>query len=41
MFRIRDDKIVEAQNFISDPAQSDVFYWAHFPLKPLPDRLAD
>ena len=39
MFRIREGKIVEAQNFISDPAQSDDFFWAHFPLKPLPDRL--
>lgn len=39
MFRIRGNLIVEAQSFISDPAQSDVFFWAHYPLKPLPDRL--
>jgi ketosteroid isomerase-like protein len=40
MFRIRDDTIVEAQNFLTDMYQSDAFYWAHFPLKPLPARLA-
>jgi ketosteroid isomerase-like protein len=41
LFRIRDGKIIEAQNFVSDPAQSDNFYWKHFPLAPLPGRLAE
>ena len=39
LFRIRDDKIVEAQNFLTDMYQSDAFYWEHFPLKPIPQRL--
>jgi ketosteroid isomerase-like protein len=41
MFRIEDGKIAEAQNFLTDTYQSDAFYWAHYPLKPLPGRLAD
>ncbi|TIT02143.1 nuclear transport factor 2 family protein [Mesorhizobium sp.] len=41
MFRIKDGKIAEAQNFLTDMYQSDAFYWAHYPLKPLPGRLAD
>jgi predicted SnoaL-like aldol condensation-catalyzing enzyme len=41
MFRIRDGKIVEAQNFLTDMYSSDAFYWAHYPLKKLPGRLAD
>ena len=41
MFRIEDGKIIEAQNFLTDMHQSDRFFWAHYPLKPLPDRLAD
>jgi hypothetical protein len=41
MFRIRDGKITEAQNFLTDMYQSDAFYWAHHKLKPLPGRLAD
>ncbi|WP_352587812.1 hypothetical protein [Mesorhizobium sp. M0633] len=40
MFRITDGKIAEAQNFLTDMYQSDAFYWAHYPLKPLPSRLA-
>ncbi|MER8386293.1 nuclear transport factor 2 family protein [Mesorhizobium sp. M1428] len=40
MFRIKDGKIAEAQNFLTDMYQSDAFYWAHYPLKPLPGRLA-
>lgn len=39
MFRIRDGKIVEAQNFLTDMYASDAFFWAHYPLKPLPERL--
>ncbi|MCT8992199.1 nuclear transport factor 2 family protein [Chelativorans sp. SCAU2101] len=41
MFRLRDGKIVEAQNFLTDMHSSDAFFWAHYPLKPLPDRLAE
>ncbi|MER8399892.1 hypothetical protein [Mesorhizobium sp. M1348] len=40
MFRIKDGKIAEAQNFLTDMYQSDAFYWAHYPLTPLPGRLA-
>ncbi|RWB34995.1 nuclear transport factor 2 family protein [Mesorhizobium sp.] len=40
MFRIKDGKIAEAQNFLTDMYQSDAFYWTHYPLKPLPGRLA-
>ncbi len=41
MFRVRDGKIVETQNFLTDMYASDSFFWQHFPLRPLPDRLAD
>ena len=41
MFRIRDGQIVEAQNFLTDMYESDRFFWAHFPLAPLPERLGD
>ena len=41
MFRIENGRIVEATNFLTDMHQSDAFYWAHYPLKPLPERLAD
>ena len=41
MFRVQDGKIIEAQNFLADMYQSDRFFRAHYPLKPLPDRLAD
>lgn len=39
MYRMEDGKIVEAQNFLTDMHSSDAFYWAHFSLKPLPERL--
>ena len=41
MFRISDGKIIEAQNFLTDMYSSDAFFWDHFDLKPLPDRLAE
>lgn len=41
MFRMRGGKIVEAQNFLTDMYASDTFFWAQYPLKPLPERLAD
>ena len=40
-FRIEDGKIAEARNFSYDRAAADSFFWATYPLKPLPDRLAD
>ena len=40
MFKIDKGKIVEAQNFLSDQHQADEFFWRVYPLKPLPDRLA-
>lgn len=41
MFRVHDGKIVEVQNFLTDMYSSDAFFWAHYPLKPLPNRLAE
>ncbi|MEE4537153.1 MAG: nuclear transport factor 2 family protein [Erythrobacter sp.] len=41
MFRIEDGQIIEAQNFLTDMYESDRFFWAHYPLKPLPNRLAE
>jgi ketosteroid isomerase-like protein len=40
-FRIQHGRIVEAINFPSDQHAADAFYLAEYPLKPLPDRLAD
>lgn len=39
LFRIEADRIVEAVNFPGDQHAADAFFWSHFPLKPLPDRL--
>jgi ketosteroid isomerase-like protein len=39
MFRIENGQIAEATNFLTDMHQSDAFFWANYPLKPLPDRL--
>lgn len=41
MFRIEDGLIIEAQNFLTDMYESDRFFWTHYPLKPLPERLAE
>ncbi|WP_309085433.1 nuclear transport factor 2 family protein [Chelativorans sp.] len=41
MFRIENGLIVEATNFLTDMHQSDAFFWANYPLKPLPGRLAE
>jgi uncharacterized protein len=38
--RIANDQIVEAINFAFDQAAADVYFWANYPLKPIPDRLA-
>ncbi|MFC5758826.1 nuclear transport factor 2 family protein [Rhizobium sp. GCM10022189] len=39
-FRIEDGKIREARNFAFDQAAADSFFWRTYPLKPLPERLA-
>lgn len=40
-FRIEDGKIIEARNFSFDQAGADAFFWDVYPLKPLPERLAE
>lgn len=40
-FRIQDGRIAEARNFSFDQAAADSFFWSAYPLKPLPERLAD
>jgi uncharacterized protein len=40
LFRIQNNRIVEATNFPGDQHAADAFYWRVYPLKPLPDRLA-
>lgn len=39
-FRIRNGKIAEAINFAGDQHAADTFFWKHYALAPLPDRLA-
>jgi ketosteroid isomerase-like protein len=39
-FRIRDGRIAEAVNYPGDQHEADRFFWARYPLAPLPDRLA-
>ena len=40
-FRIEDGKIKEARNFSFDQAAADAFFWQTYPLKTLPERLAN
>ncbi len=40
-FRVQNNQIVEAINFAFDQAAANAFFWTNFPLRPLPDRLAD
>ena len=40
-FRIEDGLIAEARNFSFDQASADSFFWETYPLRPLPDRLAN
>lgn len=40
LFTIKNGKIIEAQNFVTDQYQADDFFWRMYPLKPLPARLA-
>jgi len=40
LYRVRDGKIAEASNFLTDQHGADAFYWRHYPLRAIPDRLA-
>ena len=40
-YRIQDGRIVEAIDFAFDQAAADTFWWSNYPLKPLPERLAN
>jgi len=40
LYRIRDGKIAEVQNFAGDQHEADRFFGSIYQLKPLPDRLA-
>lgn len=40
VYKIVDGKIKEARNFSYDQHAADQFFWAAYPLKPLPQRLA-
>lgn len=39
-YRIEDGRIKEVVNFAADQAQADEFFWASYPLAPVPVRLA-
>lgn len=39
LFRIQNNRIVEATNFPGDQHAADAFFWQVYKLKPLPDRL--
>jgi uncharacterized protein len=39
-YKIEDGRIAEVTNFAADQAQADAFFWASYPLAPIPDRLA-
>lgn len=39
--RVAEGRIVEATAFAADQAQCDAFFWAAFPLAPIPQRLAE
>jgi uncharacterized protein len=40
-FRIEEGKIAEARNFAFDQAAADTFFWQVYPLRPIPERLAE
>lgn len=40
-FRISDGRIAEAMNFAFDQYAADTYWWANYPLKPIPERLAN
>ncbi len=40
-FRIVDGRIAETMNFAFDQYAADTYWWANYPLKPIPDRLAN
>lgn len=39
-YRIENGRIAEVVNFAADQAQADNFFWASYPLAPVPARLA-
>jgi uncharacterized protein len=39
-YTVRDGRIAEVQVYMSDQHAADAFFWAVYPLKPIPDRLA-
>lgn len=40
-FKVEGGKITEARNFSFNQAAADIFFWETYPLKPLPERLAN
>lgn len=40
-FRIADGRIAEAMNSAFDQYAADTYWWANYPLKPIPERLAN
>ncbi len=40
LFRIENNRIVQAVNFPGDQHAADAFFWRVYPLKPIPGRLA-
>ncbi len=38
-YRIQDGRIAEVTNFAADQARADEFFWASYPLAPIPERL--
>jgi uncharacterized protein len=41
LYRIRNGRIVEVQNFAADQHAADAFFWHAYPLKPIPGRIAE
>jgi hypothetical protein len=41
LYKVRNGKIVEVQNFAADQHAADAFFWHAYPLKPIPDRIAE
>lgn len=39
-YRVANGQIVEVTNFAADQASADAFFWASYPLAPIPQRLA-
>ena len=41
VYRIESGKIIEATNLSADQDAANVFFWSHYKLKPIPNRLAE